>query len=451
MHPSGCTKNRSNPNAANKGEVYYYDAADQLTNVVYDVNSPTNSPTGGTNDTRYVIDDAGNFVTNRVINGATTNMTTFVADAANQYTSVNGTNHTYASGCLTNDGVWSYKCDCEDRLMQARKSGVTVEYVYDAFGRMIQRTADVGPVKTRRYWYDGWQIVEEHNGPGDMENRYVYGTGINEVARYTKADGVNRYFTYDGLGSMTEVTGGDGNLHESYTYDVYGTPMMYNVAGSVTNVSVIGNRLLFTGRDRDVDTVLYNNRFRWYSPTLGRFIQPDPIGLAGGDLNLYRYCRNNPVNWVDPWGLDNLSLLPPDDLGKIGVDQNKLNPNEYSVRAHGRPGQVYDSNKNPISVDRLAEMIKKDPNYKGQPIRLNICNAGTKKDQTATSNTKDPSVGESLSKKLKTTVHAPTGRLESEWSAPPELLFLGEKPSPMTETKRILDNGKWEVFKHEAK
>jgi RHS repeat-associated protein len=291
------------------GEAYYYDAADQLTNVLYNVQNITGPSSGWTNyasSSRYTIDDVGNFLTNRVITGATTTTVTFVANTLNQYSAVGGTNYSYdANGNLTNDTVWSYAYDCEDRLMQARKSGVTVEYVYDAFGRMIQRTADVGPVKTRRYWYDGWQIVEEHNGPGDMENRYVYGTGINEVARYTKADGVNRYFTYDGLGSMTEVTGGEGNLQESYTYEVYGTVTMRNGNGVIINATGNKNRLHFTGYELDPDTGLYLARNRWYHPRLGRFMQPDPIGLAGGDLNLYRYCGNNPVSWVDPMGLVN--------------------------------------------------------------------------------------------------------------------------------------------------
>jgi RHS repeat-associated protein len=151
--------------------------------------------------------------------------------------------------------------------------------------------------------YDGWQIIEERDGNNDLENRYVYGTGINEVVKYIKADGFHRFFTYDGLGSMTEVTGGDGNLHESYTYEVYGTVTMRNAGGNIITATGNKNRLHFTGYELDPDTGLYLARNRWYHPRLGRFMQPDPIGLAGGDLNLYRYCGNNPVNGTDPLGL----------------------------------------------------------------------------------------------------------------------------------------------------
>ena len=50
-------------------------------------------------------------------------------------------------------------------------------------------------------------------------------------------------------------------------------------------------------------TGLYYYRFRYYSPNLQRFISEDPFGLVKGTDNLYVYVRNNPVNFVDPFGL----------------------------------------------------------------------------------------------------------------------------------------------------
>ena len=63
------------------------------------------------------------------------------------------------------------------------------------------------------------------------------------------------------------------------------------------------NPFTFTGREWDKETGLYYYRARYYDAKVGRFVSKDPIGLAGGDINLYSYVGNNPVNFVDPWGL----------------------------------------------------------------------------------------------------------------------------------------------------
>ena len=61
--------------------------------------------------------------------------------------------------------------------------------------------------------------------------------------------------------------------------------------------------LRFPGQYFDAESGLHYNWHRYYEPRSGRYITLDPIGLAGGDVNFYRYVLNNPVRWIDPWGL----------------------------------------------------------------------------------------------------------------------------------------------------
>ena len=80
-------------------------------------------------------------------------------------------------------------------------------------------------------------------------------------------------------------------------------------AGSAASSQATGNAApniatsyRYTGREYDADTGLYYYRNRWYDPEIGRFISEDPIGFAGGDINLYGYVWNNPYSFRDPLG-----------------------------------------------------------------------------------------------------------------------------------------------------
>lgn len=111
----------------------------------------------------------------------------------------------------------------------------------------------------------------------------------------TSADRVH-WGLADNEGTIRDVIGSTGTLLNHVKFDSYGN--------SILGTAPITDFLFgYTGRIWDPASGLYNNRARWYDPKIGRFLSEDPWGFAAGDANLYRYCRNNPINLTDPSGL----------------------------------------------------------------------------------------------------------------------------------------------------
>ena len=120
--------------------------------------------------------------------------------------------------------------------------------------------------------------------------RYIRGSEL--IARNT--DAVRTYYHYasDEMGNITHVTDEEGNILNRYEYDAWG-----NLTLEEEQVS---NRLKYTGEQFDAITQQYYLCARFYNPALARFIQEDTY--RGDGLNLYVYCANNPVRYVDPSG-----------------------------------------------------------------------------------------------------------------------------------------------------
>jgi RHS repeat-associated protein len=115
------------------------------------------------------------------------------------------------------------------------------------------------------------------------------------MIEYTQNEPGTYYYHFDGSGNVVALTNSSGNTVEVYEYDVYG-----KVGASDASHP---NRFMFTGREFDKETGLYYYRARYYKPEIGRFLQADQVGYTA-EMNLYRYCRNNPWNMGDPFGRD---------------------------------------------------------------------------------------------------------------------------------------------------
>jgi RHS repeat-associated protein len=173
--------------------------------------------------------------------------------------------------------------------MVSISAGFSASYAYDPFGRRIEKTEQGVTTRTQ---YDGLDVVAEYSETA-LTATYVFGPGIDEVLKLERGTTVAAYHT-DGLGSVVAISEG-GTLRNTYRYDAFGKAI--DQGGS----SPVANAYTYTGRELD-GSGLYYYRARYYLPSAGRFLTPDPIGLAGG-INAYAYVGSNPVNYTDPFGL----------------------------------------------------------------------------------------------------------------------------------------------------
>ena len=118
---------------------------------------------------------------------------------------------------------------------------------------------------------------------------------------------VTYYYQQDHEGSVTQLFNTSGDVIESYKYDAFGAPAIYDADGNQLSSSAFSNRFLFTGREYANAFGFYEYRARAYNPTLGRFMSEDPKLFDAGDYNLFRYCHNDPVDFTDPMGLDTMA------------------------------------------------------------------------------------------------------------------------------------------------
>lgn len=278
-------------------ESYAYDTDGQLTGVTYP---------DGTSE-QFTYDAAGNRI---LANGMA-----YTVNKLNQYTTV-ATVSSLSDGGNDGDGAVATKFtyDLDGNLTSKTDSDGTTVYTYDTLNRLIAVTNEAKNIRwSCAYDVFGNRVSVTDNG-ATTEKVFVQGSLASVAAEYVddalvkrhvvvgavrvadKVAGATRYYHADLLGSTRLTTDDAGITKSKASYKAFGGVRTTN--GEKADAGYVGT----LGVETDADGFLFM-RNRYYDADMGRFVQMDPIGNFGGDINLYRYCVNYPIGSFDISGL----------------------------------------------------------------------------------------------------------------------------------------------------
>jgi len=266
---------------------YAYDAASRLTNV---------TATDSTRNEAFSYDRVGNRT-----DGSVNANHELERSGEFTYTYDDEGNLTQKTGGAISE---TYRYDSANRLTQvedALTGAILATYSYDPFGRRLWK--DINGERTY-FFYSDEGLVAEYDASGRELRAYGYrpdSTWTTDPV-FLKQDDEYYWYLNDQLGTPQKLVDSTGSIVWSAQYAAFGK--------ATIQIETVENNLRFPGQYFDKETGLHYNNQRYYDPEHGRYTQTDPIGFNGGDVNLYGYVGNNPINQFDSEGLLMLAKNP---------------------------------------------------------------------------------------------------------------------------------------------
>ena len=302
---------KEDANKVNETKSYTYDTLGRLTKTV----TTDHNKDDKTKTVTYTYDNVGNRL--KEDDGTTTTSYTYngldqlktstkekrtAVDEVRQYSYDANGNQTDVKNTKTGQ-TESYTYDAENRLSKVAvtdkdgKTAVIQQNRYNGEGQMIQK---VEGSKTTNYYYQDGVVSYTTDGENSQTSQNLIGTDGNILATQRYGSDHTDYLLYnkDIQGSSTSLVKENGSADATYQYTDFGET-------TINGDNKVENEVCYTGGIYDQSTGLYYLNARYYNPEDGRFVTEDTYRGETNEpdtQNLYVYCADNPVNYVDPSG-----------------------------------------------------------------------------------------------------------------------------------------------------
>jgi RHS repeat-associated protein len=263
---------------------------------------------------------------------------------------------------LFNDDVIDSELEGDEINTESRAlklpANIIIAYTYDILGRRNSETITSNNILTTKYFiYDDREVILEQDQTFKTTTRYLRNPesrggigGIISAENYSDKTKTINYYTYDQQGNVTQLLNEKGAITANYKYNAFG--MLIAQSGKSATI----NNYHFSTKEYSPLSGLSYFGARYYNPRQGRWLTPDPAGMIDGP-NLYAYVGNNPINFVDPYGLQSIpgQILPPyipmpgdnavlfgmSRAAKLAVENNSNNDETEQVENQRSLGEIW--------------------------------------------------------------------------------------------------------------